>query len=352
MCDWDGLEEWRKDLRKIQRDVEKAGSSELASALKDVGAKPELLGAWANFDAGQFDKRISPLAISEKHATSPSAAVDVLNHATHRLLEELLVHDVGESPDKSERIVEARKQLQTAMKRMQEPLRLSNLMGSPAVTQALHIELAAADAVYAAVNEKYCRVFGAVRGRYDVSTLTPWIKLCRVLNALSIKEEIGARSQIKAADILEHSSQVAFESLTLSAELVAELTRCAGRLGNFKVFRKIFKRVGQLSELDLESDCVQFGQFVQQCRKKLDFIESDAEGTRASKDEQYASICKQYQSAFNALVLPRQWGGGAVVADPTDKAHLVPLITDSIQEMSRTVKVWQTIFTAKTASSA
>jgi PI-3-kinase-related kinase SMG-1 len=335
VCDWDGLEEWRKDLRKIQRDVGKTGSIELASALNDVGAKPELLGAWANFDEGQFDKRISPLAISEKHATSPSAAVDVLNHATQRLLEELLVpvypEGAGESPDKSERIVEARKQLQTAMKRMQEPLRLSNLMGSPAVTQALHIELAAADAVYGAVNEKYCRVFGAVRGSYDVSTLTPWIKLCRVLNALSIKEKIGAWPQI-------HWPQVAFESLTLSAELVAELTRCAGRLGNFKVFRKIFKRVGQLSELDLESDCVQFGQFVQQFRKKLDFIESDAEGTRTSKDEQYVSICKQYQSAFNALVLPRQWGGGAVVADPTDKAYLVPLVTDSIQEMSRTVK--------------
>ena len=246
-----------------------------------------------------------------------------------------MVHDAGESPEKSERIVEARKQLQTAMKRMQEPLRLSNLMGSPAVTQALHIELAAADAVYAAVNEKYCRVFGAVRGRYDVSTLTPWIKLCRVLNALSVKEENGAWPQIQGnPGNPENWPQVAFESTTLSAELVAELTHYAGREGNFKVVRKFLKRVGQLSELDLESDCVQFGQFFQQVKKKLDSFESDAEGTSI----EYGSILKQYQSAFNALVLPRQWGGGAVVADPTDKAHLVPLVTDSIQEMSTVVK--------------
>ena len=54
VCDWDGLDDWRKDLRNIQQDAEKAGSNELTSALKDVDVKPELLGAWANFDRSQF----------------------------------------------------------------------------------------------------------------------------------------------------------------------------------------------------------------------------------------------------------------------------------------------------------
>ena len=276
VCDWDGLDDWRKDLRNIQQDAEKAGSNELTSALKDVDVKPELLGAWANFDRSQLASDCNsllnvPIRISEKPPASPMEAVDVLNHATQHYLQECFVRNPLRDPP--ERIANTRKQLQTAMKRMQEPMRLSNLMGSPGVTETLHLELATADLVCAAKRDQYHRLFGASpKSHGAVQRQAAWIKLCRVLNALSLKNgDDWSRTALL---------QIPFASTddSPSARLLKEILSCAEKRGNFVVVCKILSQAEgsrdpqSSAQLDLESAWFQLGElfegeFIERCNR-------------------------------------------------------------------------------------
>ena len=140
--------------------------------------------------------------------------------------------------DPPERIANTRKQLQTAMKRMQEPMRLSNLMGSPGVTETLHLELATADLVCAAKRDQYHRLFGASpKSHGAVQRQAAWIKLCRVLNALSLKNgDDWSRTALL---------QIPFASTydSPSARLLKEIISCAEKRGNLLVVCKILSQV-------------------------------------------------------------------------------------------------------------
>ena len=286
VCDWEGIREWREDLRNIQQDAEKAGSNELTSALKgvDVGVKhTELLGAWANFDESQ-----TPMSLllphrkgefkGEKPAASPMEAVDVLNHAIQHHLGEFIVHDPLRDPSVriplSERIADTRKHLQTAIKRMQEPLRLSNLMGSPGVTETLHLELATADLVCTAKRDQYHRLFGASpKSHGAVQRQGAWIKLCRVLNALSLKNG-DDWSQTAILQLPFASTDDSRNSA--SGNLLMEISSCAGKRGNSKVIAKIMNQIAgsrdTLWKLNFDPELLNLlGKFIERCNAGDDF---------------------------------------------------------------------------------